>query len=186
MILSDKDIKKRLVKGDLVIEPFEADCVQPSTYDVHLSSQFRIFSIHKETVIDIREKQSITELIDVGNEGKFVLHPGEFVLGSTLERIEVPVDIAVKLDGKSSLGRLGLVIHSTAGYIDPGFKGYVTFQMSNNNRLPIVLYAGMKMGQLIFFKMSSEVERPYGTAGNKYQNQKGPTESQSWKDFQKK
>lgn len=181
--MSDKDIKKRLDGGDLVIDPLDKECVQPSTYDIHLGDQFRVYVCHKSMVIDMKEKTSITELVDVSKEGKFVLHPSEFVLATTVERVEIPDDIAVKLEGKSSLGRLGLVIHSTAGFIDPGFKGYITFHMSNVNRLPIVLYPGMKIGQLIFFQMTSKAERPYGTAGNKYQNQVGPTESMAWKDF---
>lgn len=182
MILSDKDIKIR-VKKDLVIKPFDPKCVQPSTYDVHLSSQFRLFTNHSLALIDLKKKQVVTELVDVGKKGKLILHPGEFILGSTVEWFEIPDDLAVKIEGRSSLGRMGLVVHATAGYIDPGFKGHVTFEMSNLNRVPIVLYPGMRAGQVCFFQMTSKADRPYGTAGNKYQGQKGPTESQAWKDF---
>lgn len=186
MILSDKDFSKRVRNKSLVIKPFKRDCVQPSTYDVHLSNEFRLFTSHETAVIDLKSKDSITELIKVSKKKGLVLHPGEFVLGSTTEYFEIPDDLAGKLEGKSSLGRLGLVIHATAGYIDPGFKGYVTFEMSNLNRVPIVLYPGMRVGQICFIMMSSKVDRPYGTAGNKYQGQKGPTESRIWKDFRQK
>lgn len=184
MILSDKDLKARIKDKGLVITPFDKECVQPSTYDLHLGSEFRVFHNHRMKFIDLKEKTSITELVKVGKEG-FVLHPGEFALAVTKEYFEVPNDLAAKLEGKSSLGRMGLVVHATAGYIDPGFKGQITFEMSNMNTVPIVLYPGMKVAQICFFMMSSEVERPYGTAGNKYQGQMGPTESQAWKDFTK-
>ena len=186
MILSDKDIKKEVKSNNLVIDPFDEECVQPSTYDVHLSNQFRVFSNHETTCIDLKKKQAVTKLVDVKKNGQLILHPSEFILGSTVERFEIPNNLAAKIEGKSSLGRLGLVVHATAGYIDPGFKGHITFEISNLNTVPIVLYANMKVGQMCFFKMSSEVERPYGTAGNKYQDQKGPTESRAWKDFEKK
>ena len=186
MILSDKDIKKEIKNNKLVIDPFDNECVQPSTYDVHLSSQFRVFNNHQTTCIDLKEKQAVTKLVDVKKEGKLILHPTEFILGSTVERFEIPNDMAAKIEGKSSLGRLGLVVHATAGYIDPGFKGHITFEISNLNTVPIVLYANMKVGQVCFFRMTSEVERPYGTAGNKYQGQKGPTASRAWKDFKDK
>jgi len=183
MILSDRDLKKRIKEKSLVIKPFDRTCVQPSTYDLHLSGEFRLFSSHDISVIDLREKKSITQLIKINKNKGLVLHPGEFILGSTCEYFEIPNDLAGKLEGKSSLGRLGLVIHATAGYIDPGFKGHITFEMSNLNRVPIILYPDMKVAQICFFMMSSTVDRPYGTAGNKYQGQKGPTESRAWKDF---
>lgn len=182
MILSDKDMRKRVEGGGLVITPFDLECVQPSTYDVHLASQFRVFANHNMTHIDLAKKGLVeTKLVGVGEEG-FVLHPGEFVLGSTVEYFEIPTDLAAKLEGKSSLGRLGLVIHATAGYIDPGFQGEITFEMSNLNRVPIILRPGLRVGQICFFVMSSEVERPYGQAGNRYQGQTGPTESRFWDD----
>jgi dCTP deaminase len=183
MILSDKDLKKRVREKSLVIKPFDMACVQPSTYDLHLSDEFRLFNNHETAVIDLRDKKSITELIKANKKKGLVLHPGEFVLGSTVEYFEIPDDLAGKLEGKSSLGRLGLVVHATAGYIDPGFKGHITFEMSNLNKVPIILYPGMRVAQICFFVMSSKVDRPYGTAGNKYQGQKGPTESRAWKDF---
>jgi len=183
MIISDKDLKERVKRGDLKIEPYDPACVQPSTYDLHLGGEFRVFSSHKMTHIDLREKSSMTEIVKADRKHGFVLHPGEFVLGSTEEVFKIPNDVAAKLEGKSSLGRLGLVVHATAGYIDPGFRGQITFEMSNMNMVPMVLYPGMKVAQICFFMMSSRVERPYGKAGNKYQGQMGPTESKAWKDF---
>lgn len=185
MILSDRDIKDRIKEGRLVIDPFDEDCVQPSTYDFHLGDEFRVFQPRSQRYIDLRSRESITTLVQVDTVNGFVLHPSEFVLATTVEWVELPIDLAAKLEGKSSLGRLGLVVHATAGYIDPGFKGQITFEMSNLNSIPIVLYPGMKVAQICFFVMSSPVERPYGTAGNKYQDQRGPTESRAWKDFGK-
>ena len=186
MILSDKDIKKRIKKGDLKIEPFDASCVQPSTYDLHLGNEFRIFNSHKQSHIDLKKKFSLTRVEEVKDDEGFVLHPSEFVLASTGESFKIPTNVAAKLEGKSSLGGLGLVVQATAGYIDPGFEGEITFEMSNMNTVPIVLYPGMKVAQICFFTMTSEVERPYGKAGNKYQGQMGPTESRAWQDFEKK
>ena len=183
MILSDKDLKTRIRKKSLVIRPFERECVQPSTYDLHLGDEFRGFRNHKLRFIDLREKVSLTDLVKVDKRNGFVLHPGEFALACTREYFEIPNDLAAKLEGKSSLGRMGLVVHATAGYIDPGFKGQITFEMSNMNTVPIVLYPSMNVAQICFFMMSSMVERPYGMAGNKYQGQMGPTESQAWRDF---
>lgn len=183
MILSDKDIKDRIEEGSLGIEPFDEDCVQPSTYDLHLGEEFRLFNSHQQSHIDLKSKFSLTKLVRVDENEGFILHPGEFVLATTEERFRIPTDLAAKLEGKSSLGRLGLVVHATAGYIDPGFEGEITFEMSNMNTVPIVLYPKMRVAQICFFVMSSEVERAYGEAGNKYQGQKGPTESKAWQDF---
>ncbi len=182
MILSDIDFRKRIKGGDLVIRPFDYRCVQPSTYDLHLGDQFRIYPNHGMTHIDLHDKGSVvTELLEVGESG-FVLHPNQFVLATTVEYFEIPRDLSAKLEGKSSLGRLGLVVHATAGYIDPGFRGQITFEMSNLNVVPIVLYPNLKVAQICFFMMSSKVERPYGKAGNKYQGQMGPTESRFWEE----
>ena len=169
-----------------MIKPFNKECVQPSTVDLHLAETFRVFHSHQTKFIDLREKFALTEEVRVNKKDGFVLHPNEFILGSTKEYFEIPNDLAGKLEGKSSLGRLGLVIHATAGYIDPGFKGQITFEMSNMNTVPMVLYPDMKVAQICFFVMSQAVERPYGTAGNKYQGQMGPTESLAWKDFSKR
>lgn len=183
MNLSDRHLKMRIEAGEVVIRPFDPECVQPSTYDVHLSDEFRVFDVHELKFIDLREKLSLTRLVKADLEQGFVLHPGEFVLGSTLEYFELPDDLSAKLEGVSSLGRMGLVIHATAGFIDPGFKGQITFEMSNMNKVPMVLYPKMRIGQICYVLMSSPVDRPYGTAGNKYQGQMGPTESKVWKDF---
>jgi dCTP deaminase len=180
MILSDRDMLERVATHSLLIDPFDSECVQPSTYDVRLGSQFRLFSSHDMTHIDLAQKRRVeTQLVEVDELG-FVLHPGEFALASTVERFRIPSDLAAKLEGKSSLGRLGLVVHATAGYIDPGFEGQITFEMSNVNVVPIVLRPGIKVAQICFFVMSSPVNRPYGTAGNRYQGQMGPTESRFW------
>jgi dCTP deaminase len=187
MILSDKHILERIKKGEIVIEPFDKSCVQPSTVDLHLDPKMRVFDNWKITVVDPRIKVDVSRKVEIPKEG-FIIHPGEFLLGSTAEKITLPDDIAAKLEGKSSLGRLGLVIHATAGYIDPGFSGWITFEFSNLSRTPIRVYAGMKVAQICFFQMSSAVLHPYGSKrlGSKYQGQKGPTASRAWMDFEKK
>lgn len=185
MLLSDRDIRSQVDQGRIKIEPWEADFVQPSSLDVRLDKFFRMFDNHRYPVIDPAEEQEdLTRLIDAGNE-PFVLHPGEFVLGSTYEQVTLPEDIAARLEGKSSLGRLGLLTHSTAGFIDPGFTGHITLELSNTATMPIKLYPGMKVGQLCFFQLSSPAENPYGSGapGSRYQGQRGPTASRSWKNF---
>jgi len=186
MILSDKDILQRIKKGDLKIVPFEESFVQPSTVDLHLSSELRIFDNWEIGVIDVKQKCDPSRVVKISCEG-FIIHPGEFLLGSTVEKITLPDDIAGKLEGRSSLGRLGLVIHATAGYVDPGFSGWLTFELSNLSRLPIKIYPQMKIAQICFFQMSSPVLHPYGSKklGSKYQGQKGPTSSRVWLDFKK-
>lgn len=186
MVLSDIDIKKQLAEGRIVIDPFTEDCLQPSSVDLHLHGDFRVFHNARYPFIDVRQPQpDLTELISVDDDRPFILHPGEFVLGSTIELVKLPDDIVARLEGKSSLGRLGLLIHSTAGYVDPGWNGQLTLELSNVANLPITLYKGMKIGQISFLKMSSPVENPYGSKeiGSKYQGQVGPTPSSFHRDF---
>jgi dCTP deaminase len=187
MILSDVDIRKEISAGRIEIDPFDDGCLQPSSVDLHVDRQFRVFANSRYPFIDVRrEMPDLTELVEVEGEEAFILHPGEFVLGSTLERVTLPDDLVARLEGKSSLGRLGLLIHSTAGFIDPGWDGHVTLELSNVANLPITIYPGMKIGQLSFVQLSEPAERPYGSAGigSKYQGQKGPTPSRYWKNFE--
>jgi dCTP deaminase len=184
MILSDRDIREALASGRITIDPFDPACVQPSSVDLHVDAQFRVFANSRYPYIDVRsEMPDLTELVEVPPGEPFILHPGEFVLGSTLERVALPDDLVARLEGKSSLGRLGLLIHSTAGYVDPGWDGYLTLELSNVANLPITLYPGMKIGQISFFRLTSAAEHPYGSAGNKYQGQRGPTPSRFFQDF---
>jgi len=185
-VLSDRDIRAAIQSGRVRIDPFDASCLQPSSVDLHLDGDFRVFRNNRYPYIDVRAPQpDLTELVSIGEDEPFILHPNEFVLGQTLERVELPDDVVARLDGKSSLGRLGLLIHSTAGFVDPGWKGNLTLELSNVANLPIALYRGMKIGQISFVKMSSPVERPYGSRelGSKYQGQSSPTESQFFRDF---
>jgi len=186
MILSDKDIHSEIREGRIVIEPFDASMVQPSSIDVRIDNQFRVFQNHRYQVIDVRTRMDdLTELIEVTGDEPFILHPGEFVLGSTREWVRLPDDVAGRLEGKSSLGRLGLVTHSTAGFIDPAFQGHLTLELSNLANLPITLYPGMKIGQIAFFRLSSPAQRGYGSKElkSKYQGQRGPTPSRYWENF---
>ncbi|WP_054952818.1 dCTP deaminase [Flaviflexus massiliensis] len=186
MLLSDRDIRSQIDARRIKIDPWHPDFVQPSSLDVRLDRFFRMFDNHRYPVIDPAEEQTdLTRLVDVGGEEPFVLHPGEFVLGATYEQVTLPDDIAARLEGKSSLGRLGLLTHSTAGFIDPGFTGHITLELSNTATMPIKLYPGMKIGQLCFFQLSSPAEAPYGAgaSGSRYQGQRGPTASRSWMNF---
>lgn len=186
MILSDVTIREEIEAGRIVIDPFDASCVQPSSVDLHVDAQFRVFANSRYPYIDVkREMPDLTELVEVADEEPFILHPGEFVLGSTLERIGLPDDTVARLEGKSSLGRLGLLIHSTAGYVDPGWDGYLTLELSNVANLPITIYPGMKIGQISFFRLSKPAAVPYGSAGtrSKYQGQRGPTASRFFEEF---
>jgi dCTP deaminase len=186
VLLSDRDIRAELDSGRVALEPYDPGMIQPSSIDVRLDRYFRLFDNHKYAVIDPSEEQpELTRFVEVGSDEPFVLHPGEFVLGSTYERVTLPDDVAARLEGKSSLGRLGLLTHSTAGFVDPGFTGHVTLELSNVATLPIKLWPGMKVGQLCFFRLSSPAERPYGSgaAGSRYQGQRGPTASRSWLNF---
>src|SRR5881397_694894 len=186
MLLSDRDIRAEVEAGRVVIDPWDADLVQPSSVDVRLDRYFRVFSNSQYTHIDPAQQQDdLTTQVEPEGDEPFVLHPGEFVLGSTLEVITLPDDLASRLEGKSSLGRLGLVTHSTAGFIDPGFSGHVTLELSNLATLPIKLWPGMKIGQLCLFRLSSPAEFPYGSEryGSRYQGQRGPTASRSFLNF---
>ena len=186
MLLSDKDIRTEIDNGRVRIDPFEASMVQPSSIDVRLDRYFRVFENHRYPHIDpAMEQPDLTRLVEPEGEDAFILHPGEFVLASSFEVITLPDDIASRLEGKSSLGRLGLLTHSTAGFIDPGFSGHVTLELSNVATLPIKLWPGMKIGQLCLFRLSSPAEFPYGSAryGSRYQGQRGPTPSRSYLNF---
>jgi len=187
-VLSDRDIRAALEAGRIRIDPYDPGCLQPSSVDLHLDRDFRVFRNNRYAFIDVRQPQpDLTELITAQDDEPFILHPGEFVLGQTLEWVELPDDLVARLEGKSSLGRLGLLIHSTAGYVDPGWKGTLTLELSNVANLPITLYWGMKIGQISFFRMSSPVERPYGSPalGSKYQGQETPTASEFYRDFER-
>jgi dCTP deaminase len=185
MILSDRTIREQIEAGRIVIDPFDPVCVQPSSVDLHVDAEFRVFRNNRYPFIDVKQEQDLTELVEVKPDEAFILHPGEFVLGSTLERVAIPDDLVARLEGKSSLGRLGLLIHSTAGYVDPGWDGYLTLELSNVANLPITIYPGMKIGQISFFRLTTAAETPYGGAGNKYQGQRGPTASRIHEEFTK-
>ena len=186
MLLSDRDIRSELDSGRIGLDPLDLDMVQPSSLDVRLDRFFRLFDNHKYQHIDpAMDQPDLTRLVEVDSTEAFVLHPGEFVLGATFEVVSLPDDVAARLEGKSSLGRLGLLTHSTAGFIDPGFSGHVTLELSNVATLPITLWPGMKIGQLCFFRLTSAAEHPYGSEkyGSRYQGQRGPTASRSFKNF---
>jgi dCTP deaminase len=186
VLLSDRDILRRLDAGDIVLDPFDARLVQPASIDVRLDRYFRLFDNHRYPAIDPAEQQpDLTHLVEVGGDEPFVLHPGEFVLASTVEEVTLASDLAARVEGKSSLGRLGLLTHATAGFVDPGFSGHVTLELSNVATLPIKLWPGMKIGQLCFFQLSSSALHPYGdgSRGSHYQGQRGPTASRSWENF---
>ncbi len=186
MILSDRSLREALAAGRIVIEPFDESLVQPSSIDVRVDRFFRVFRNHTAGVIDVKhDMANLTELVTIPDDGVFMLHPGEFVLGSTLERVAVPNDLVARIEGKSSLGRLGLLIHSTAGFIDAGFDGHVTLELSNVANLPITLYPGMKIGQISFLAMTTPADVPYGSkaTGSKYQGQRGPTPSRYFMNF---
>lgn len=184
-VLSDRTIKMMLSEGKIVVEPLGDGCIQPASVDVHLDKHILVFRNSRRPFIDVREDLSdLTEMEEI-SEQPFMLHPGEFVLGSTLETIEIPDDLVARLEGKSSLGRVGLLIHSTAGYVDPGWKGHLTLELSNVANLPITLYHGMKIGQLSFLQLSTPADNPYGSPelGSKYQGQTVPTASRAYRDF---
>ena len=186
MLLSDRDIAAQIDAGRVRLNPFDPALVQPSSIDVRLDRYFRLFDNHKYPFIDPSQEQpDLTRLVEVEPDDPFVLHPGEFVLASTVEQVTLPDDIAARVEGKSSLGRLGLLTHATAGFVDPGFTGHVTLELSNVATLPIKLWPGMKIGQLCFFQLSSAAEHPYGSQrrGSHYQGQRGPTASRSWENF---
>jgi dCTP deaminase len=187
VVLSDRTIRRLIAEGRIGIEPFDDALMQPSSLDVRVDAYFRVFRNSRYPYIDVKARQEeLTELVEVVGDEAFILHPGEFVLGSTLERVTLPDDLVARLEGKSSLGRLGLLIHSTAGFIDPGWDGHVTLELSNVANLPITIYPGMKIGQISFVQLSEPAERPYGSAGigSKYQGQRGPTPSRYWQNFE--
>lgn len=187
VILSDRSIRAALDAGRITIDPLADRAVQPSSVDVRVDRGFRLFSNHRYPFIDVRQSQpELTELVEVDDGEPFVLHPGEFVLGSTLERVTLPDDLVARLEGKSSLGRLGLLIHSTAGFIDAGFDGHVTLELSNVATLPITIYPSMPIGQIAFFELDGPAEHPYGSTvtGSKYQGQQGPTPSAYHRNFE--
>jgi dCTP deaminase len=188
VVLSDVTIRRLLEKGRIEIDPFDAGLVQPSSVDVRVDRYFRVFHNARYPFIDVREPQEelTEEVVIEDDERPFILHPGEFVLGSTLERISLANDLVARLEGKSSLGRLGLLIHSTAGFIDPGWDGHVTLELSNVANLPITIYYGMKIGQISFMQMTEPAAVPYGSSslGSKYKGQRGPTPSRYWQNFE--
>ena len=186
MILSDRTIRESIATGRIVIDPLEESFVQPSSVDLRVDRFFRVFENHRYPYIDPKTPQEdLTTLVETENDEPFILHPGEFVLGSTLERVQLGDDVVARLEGKSSLGRIGLLIHSTAGFVDPGFDGYLTLELSNVANLPIAIYPGMKIGQISFYQLTTPAEHPYGSdaAGSKYQGQRGPTPSRVYQDF---
>jgi len=186
MVLSDRTIRRLVAEGRIGIDPFEDALVQPSSVDVRVDRFFRVFRNARYPYIDVKSPmEGLTELVEIDDSEPFILHPGEFVLGSTLERITLPDDLVARLEGKSSLGRLGLLIHSTAGFIDPGWDGHVTLELSNVANLPITIYRAMKIGQLSFVQMTEPAAVPYGTGnlGSKYKGQTGPTPSRYWQNF---
>ena len=186
VILSDRSLREAIAAGRLVIDPLDDDAIQPSSIDVRLDNRFRVFYTARHPYIDVKQPmEDLTELVEVKPDDAFILHPGEFVLGSTLEEVGIPADLAARLEGKSSLGRLGLMTHSTAGFLDPGFVGHVTLELSNVANLPITLYPGMRIGQIAVFQLTTAAERPYGSrgVGSKYQGQRGPTPSRYWENF---
>ena len=186
MVLADKTIARLLDEGSIGIEPYDESLLQPSSVDVRVDRFFRVFHNNRYPFIDVKQEQEdLTDLVEIDHDTPFMLHPGEFVLGSTLERVRLPDDLVARLEGKSSLGRLGLLIHSTAGFIDPGWDGHVTLELSNVANLPITIYYAMKIGQLSFVQLTEAAESPYGSGalGSKYQGQQGPTPSRYWQNF---
>ena len=186
MLLSDRDIRIEVDKGRIVLDPYDEEMIQPSSVDIRLDRYFRVFENHRYPHIDPSlDQPDLTRAVEPNGEEPFILHPGEFVLGSTYEMVTLPDDVAARLEGKSSLGRLGLLTHSTAGFIDPGFSGHVTLELSNVATLPIKLWPGMKIGQFCFFRLSSPADEPYGSdmIGSRYQDQRGPTQSRSHTNF---
>ncbi len=188
MVLSDRTIREEIDAGRIVVSPLGEACIQPASVDVHLDDSILVFRNSRRPYIDVRQAQDgdgLTEMVEIDGETPFMLHPGEFVLGSTVENIELPEDLVARLEGKSSLGRIGLLIHSTAGYVDPGWKGHLTLELSNVSNLPVTLYAGMKIGQISFLRLTTPAENLYGSSalGSKYQGQTVPTPSRIHRDF---
>jgi dCTP deaminase len=186
VVLSDRTIRSEIDGGRIVIDPFDPGMIQPSSVDLRVDRRFRVFHNSRHPYIDVREPmEDLTEAVEVPEDRPFILHPGEFVLGQTLERVTLPDDLVARLEGKSSLGRLGLLIHSTAGFVDSGFSGNLTLELSNVANLPITIYHGMPIGQISFMRMDGPVESPYGARGNKYQGQTEPTASRFYLNFER-
>ena len=188
MVLSDRTIREEVEAGRIVFDPFDPGLIQPSSVDMRVDRKFRVFHNARHPYIDVRKPmEDLTEMVEVEGDAPFILHPGEFVLGQTLERVKLPDDIVARLEGKSSLGRLGLLIHSTAGFVDAGFEGNLTLELSNVANLPITIYYGMPIGQISFMRMDGPVESPYGSgeAGSKYQGQTEPTASRYHLNFER-
>ena len=188
MVLSDRTIKEELEKGHIVISPLDPNDIQPASVDLHLDRNILVFANSRRPYIDVKEGlEDLTQMVEIQEDSPFILHPGEFVLGNTLENIELPADLVARLEGKSSLGRIGLVIHSTAGFVDPGWKGHLTLELSNLARLPITLYRGMKIGQISYLRLTTPADRVYGSPslGSKYQGQTMPTASRFHQDFER-
>ena len=186
MILSDRSIRAALDAGRIVVDPLGENAIQPSSVDLRVDAEFRVFNNHLYPYIDVRDAQpDLTQSVTVSEDQPFILHPGEFVLGSTYEKVTLPRDLVARIEGKSSLGRLGLLVHATAGFVDAGFSGWLTLELSNVANLPIAIYPSMKIGQLAFFQLDAEAEHAYGDAelGSKYQGQQGPTASQYYRNF---
>ena len=186
MVLSDHTIKEEIARGRIIVEPLGEGCIQPASVDVHLDRELLVFRNSRRPFIDVREEQSdLTEMMEIEGDTPFMLHPGEFVLASTVEHIELPGDLVARLEGKSSLGRIGLLIHSTAGYVDPGWTGHLTLELSNVSNLPVTLYYAMKIGQISYLRLTSPADNLYGSPalGSKYQGQTAPTASRIFRDF---
>ncbi|MBI2914048.1 MAG: dCTP deaminase [Chloroflexi bacterium] len=185
-VLSDRTIKQELAAGRLVIDPLDEECIQPASVDLHLDRAFRVFRATSRPFVDVRNPvDDLTELVAIEDDRPFIIQPGSFCLASTVETVTLPDDIVARVDGKSSLGRLGLLVHATAGYVDPGWTGRLTLELSNQSQMPIALYYGMRIAQISFLRMSTPVDRPYGSPelGSKYQGQTGPTPSRAFQDF---
>lgn len=186
VILSDRTIKNEIAAGRIIVEPFDPSAIQPSSVDLRLDHRFVVFANHSFSHIDVKQNlEALTSEVEAADGKPFILHPGEFVLGSTAERVAIPADLVGRIEGKSSLGRLGLLIHTTAGFVDAGWDGQLTLEFSNVSNLPITLYPGMKIGQISFMRMTSEADNPYGQPelGSKYQGQSGPRPSRYWENF---
>ena len=186
MVLSDRSIREEIAAGRLVIDPFEDRFVQPASVDLRLGREFRVFRNYRLPYIDVKQEMpELTEMESIDDATPFILHPGEFVLAVTMERVEIPADLVGRLDGKSSLGRLGLIVHSTAGFVDPGFKGRLTLELTNVANLPITLYYAMPVSQISFSRLTTAADKPYGSGatGSKYQDQTGPEPSRYYLNY---
>ena len=188
-VLSDRTIKQQLASGRLGIDPLDREAIQPASVDLRLDRSFRVFRSTARPFVDVREPvEDLTELVEIRDGEPFVIQPASFCLGSTIETVTLPDDIVARVDGKSSLGRLGLLVHATAGYVDPGWTGRLTLELSNQSQMPIALYYGMRIAQVSFLQLTTPVDRPYGSPelGSKYQGQTGPTASRISREFEKR